>query len=334
MSLAGPIDTASSQTGQSAQSALQTVNIKREALDWRVYEQLDIPFSGAGEHVYFFVEKENLNTADVASALAKACNVPMAFVGYAGLKDKRGITRQWFSVPQPDNHWPLDQPDMRCLSIERHAKKLRRGQHQANYFEIRLTDTTQLDAITEGRLEGCYPNYFGPQRTSQSNVQQALGWLAKGQWGTKTRNDRRKSKSKNTRGGWHMSVLRSLLFNEVLRKRVDLGNYAEVMEGDVLDVLDQGLPTGPLWGRGRSATKGAALEVEQLALQAHADTCEALEFTGVDQARRALAMQPQNLRIESIERDVQLLSFSLPPGAYATALLASVFNVVDHSRLA
>lgn len=318
---------------------MQTVHIKREALDWRVYEQLDMNFSGAGEHVYFFVEKENLNTADVVSALAKACDIPKNFVGYAGLKDKRGITRQWYSVPQPENHWPLDQPDIRCLRIERHSKKLRRGQHQANYFEIRLTDTPQLDASSEALLGGCYPNFFGPQRTSPSNVKQALSWLAKGQWGTtlgtkggaKTRNDRKKSRSNNSRGGWHMSVLRSLLFNEVLGKRVDLGNYAEVMEGDV---LLQGLPTGPLWGRGRSATTGAALEVEQLALQAHAETCEALEFTGVEQARRPLAMQPQDLRIESIEQEVQLLRFSLPPGAYATALLASVFNVVDHSRAA
>jgi tRNA pseudouridine13 synthase len=247
------------------------------------------------------------------------------------LKDKRGITRQWFSVPQPGDQWPLDHPDIRCLGTERHLKKLRRGEHQANYFEIKLTETPPIDADLEARIAGCYPNFFGQQRTSESNVQQALRWLAKGQWGTKTRSNRRKSKSNSGRRGWHMSVLRSLLFNEVLAKRVELGNYAEVIEGDV---LVQGLPTGPLWGRGRSATVGAALEVEQLALQAHADTCEALEFTGVDQARRQLAMQPQNLRVESIDKSVQLLSFSLPPGAYATALLASVFNVVDHSRLA
>jgi tRNA pseudouridine13 synthase len=324
MSLAG-------QTSTAPWQCTQAVNIKRDVADWCVYEQLDLAFTGAGEHVYFFVEKENLNTADVAAMLAKARDLPLHFVGYAGLKDKRGITRQWFSVPQPDDDWPLDQPDIRCLAVERHAKKLRRGQHQANYFEIRLTETPPFDASVVERIGGCYPNFFGPQRTSVNNVQQALTWLAKGQWGAKNRANGRRSKSKGGRGGWHMSVLRSLLFNEVLTKRVELGSYALEMQGDVLLA---GLPTGPLWGRGRSATAGAALEIEKLALQAHADTCEALEFTGVDQARRQLAVQPHKLHIESVAENVQLLSFSLPPGAYATALLANTFNVIDHSSLA
>ena len=319
----------------------QTVHIKHEPRDWRVYENLGFAFTGEGEHAYFLVEKENLNTVDVASALARACNVPLHFVGFAGLKDKRAITRQWFSVPQSGDNWPLDLPDIRCLASERHAKKLRRGQHESNYFEIRLTKTHSLAPSLEAKIADCFPNYFGPQRTSQSNVKQALAWLAKGQWGAqrgegdrstdhKRNNRRRKSRAGNGRGGWHLSVLRSLLFNEVLTRRVDLGNYGQAIEGDV---LHEGVPTGPLWGRGRSASGGVALQVEQEALHAYADTCEALEFAGVDQARRNLAVYPQGLHIETVEDDVQLLSFSLPPGAYATSLLANAVSVVDDSKL-
>ena len=74
------------------------VHIKSSVDAWRVNERLCIPFAGHGEHAYFYVEKSNLNTLDVARQLAQICGVPLMQVGYAGLKDKHGITRQWFSV--------------------------------------------------------------------------------------------------------------------------------------------------------------------------------------------------------------------------------------------
>jgi tRNA pseudouridine13 synthase len=297
-------------------------HIKREPGDWRVSEQLDIDFSGEGEHAYFFVEKENLNTADVAAALARAVRVEPFQVGFAGLKDKHAVTRQWFSVPCLDERWPLDSAaagDMgaRCLAVQRHHKKLRRGQHTLNHFEIRLRDVVLPDAVSLTHLGGHFANFFGPQRTSVSNVSQALAWLA----------NRRKRKDR--RRGWHLSVLRSMLFNEVLKQRVALGNFADQVEGDV---NQEGVATGPLWGRGRSPVTGEAAVIEQTALRVHKDTCEALEFAGVDQARRKLVETPQAFVQQRLGGNDLMLSFALPPGAYATALLAATFDIVDDSR--
>ena len=52
-------------------------------------------------------------------------------VGYAGLKDRYAITRQWFSVYLPKGETPdltqLQHPEFKVLSQRRHVKKLRPG---------------------------------------------------------------------------------------------------------------------------------------------------------------------------------------------------------------
>lgn len=306
---------------------LPVAHIKRRPADWRVSEQLDLVFTGAGEHAYFYVEKECLNTADVAAALAQACEVPGHFVGYAGLKDKHAVTRQWFSVPSAEDEWPLELAGARCLQVQRHSKKLRRGQHTLNRFEICLSGLLNDDDPQLDRLGEVFPNYFGPQRTSTSNISQARQWLAKGQWGS-ARPGRPRQRTSGGRRGWHLSVLRSMLFNKVLEQRVRLHNYAQMIDGDV---AQQGLPTGPLWGRGRSASSGRAQEIERCALADWADTCEALEYTGLNQARRKLAERPHEFVSEISANGEMLLRFALPPGVFATTLLANNLQFVDDS---
>src|SRR5258706_13704430 len=53
---------------------------------------------GAGEHLYVFVEKEGVNSDDVADALLRATGRARGDVGYAGRKDRIAIARQWISV--------------------------------------------------------------------------------------------------------------------------------------------------------------------------------------------------------------------------------------------
>ena len=59
------------------------------------------PPCGEGEHIWLDVEKNGANTAFVAQQLAEAAGVQERDVGYAGLKDRHAITRQWFSIYLP-----------------------------------------------------------------------------------------------------------------------------------------------------------------------------------------------------------------------------------------
>src|SRR5690606_10699380 len=75
--------------------------LKETAEDFQVDEVLDIPLSGAGEHLWLWVEKRNLNTEEAARRIARAAGVPLKLVSYAGLKDRQALTRQWFSLHLP-----------------------------------------------------------------------------------------------------------------------------------------------------------------------------------------------------------------------------------------
>ncbi|MBU2322980.1 MAG: tRNA pseudouridine(13) synthase TruD, partial [Gammaproteobacteria bacterium] len=69
--------------------------LKAIAEDFQVDEVLNIDLSGAGEHLWLWVEKRELNTEDAARRLARAAGVPLRAISYAGLKDRQALTRQW-----------------------------------------------------------------------------------------------------------------------------------------------------------------------------------------------------------------------------------------------
>ena len=68
---------------------------------FRVTEVLDIALSGEGEHLWLLIEKRNLNTEEVAKSLARLAGLKILDVSYAGLKDRKAVTRQWFSLQLP-----------------------------------------------------------------------------------------------------------------------------------------------------------------------------------------------------------------------------------------
>ena len=303
-------------------------HIKRNPADFVVREDLGFAPAGSGEHVFYLVRKEGCNTVDVARALADALEVSTGDIGYAGRKDRHAITEQWFSAVTDQDVWPCSLPGVECLRSARHTRKLRRGQHRGNQFVLRLRETNADAELQLRALSAGFPNYFGAQRLSPSNVEQALEWLAQQHLGPDRTSRRRRKPARDGRRGWQLSVLRSMLFNSVVAARVARGNADQSIAGDVL--VDD-VATGPLWGRGRSDASGLALEIEQEALQDYADVCASLEYSGLNQDRRAIWVVPENLQIQTVESGVVELSFALPAGAYATSMLEHVVNVVDDS---
>ncbi len=204
---------------------------------------------------------------------------------------------------------------MAVLAGGRDERKLRRGELAGNRFEIRLRELSGAD--WRDRLERVFesgaPNYFGPQRFGGDNLERALAWLPV----------RRRRSISPFKRGLYLSVLRSLLFNAVLARRVQERTWRTLLPGDV--DLD-GMPTAPLWGRGRTATEGAALEAESAALAPFSDVLDGLEHAGVDQARRSLVLLPRKPWVAE-EDGVVRLGFELPPGGYATSLLREVFEL-------
>jgi tRNA pseudouridine13 synthase len=310
-----------------ASGASATLKLLNE--DFSVTElPLQLP-CGEGEHLWLDIEKNGANTAFVAQQLAAAAGVNEWDAGYAGLKDRHAITRQWFSIYLPKGETPdltqLQHPDFKVLAQSRHVKKLRPGDLQGNRFRIVLRDVTgDRDAI-EANLKAVasqgVPNYFGAQRFGHDggNVEQGRAMLARE---IRVRNPKKK--------GIYLSAVRSFVFNEVLALRIQQGLWGKTLPGDVMD--EAGRPTGPLWGRGRVSTTDQAQALENGVAERHATLCDGMEHAGLDQERRALVASPADMAWEWPQGDQLVLAFSLPAGTYATAVLNEILSTTEPDR--
>jgi tRNA pseudouridine13 synthase len=309
--------------------------IRTEIDDFDVTEELGFEFSGDGEHDYLFIEKRAANTEWVSRQLATHAHVPVRDIGYAGMKDRHAVSRQWFSVPRwhaPD--WDrLDVEGVRVLDLQRHHRKLRRGAHRRNRFRIVMRGALPQDDILRERLAtiaSCgVPNYFGEQRFGRGGGNVALI----SDWAGGKRLPRHKRSIA-------ISAARSYLFNEFLDSRVSARTWNRLLPGDLanldgsgsvfaVDQLDGALtrrceqmdihPAGALFGDGSIAT-GAS--------DAHGDWLTALSRARVKPGNRSL-----RLRIADFEwtagADSLVLGFALARGAFATSVLREIAMVED-----
>ncbi len=154
--------------------------IKQADEDFRVEEvPLYLP-SGSGEHTYFEIEKVGVATMAAIDAIARKLGVPARSIGYAGLKDRKGITRQTLSVAavDPEQVSQLQLRGIEVLRVSRHTNKLRLGHLLGNRFKIRVRNVSE-DA--ESRLRDLLPrlvwipNFFGPQRFGSRGVAHFIG---------------------------------------------------------------------------------------------------------------------------------------------------------------
>ena len=314
--------------------------------DFRVVELDAFESSGSGEHLLLTVEKRGMNTAFAAKLLAQWAGIDEAGIGYAGLKDRHAVTAQRFSVHLPKKVAPdiaaLESDELRVLAHAWHAKKLPRGALAGNRFVLTLRELQGNRDAIESRLQAIsargVPNYFGEQRFGRGgdNIGNALAMFG----GRRVAREQR---------GHLLSAARSQLFNRVLGARVLAGNWDAVLDGEVWmldgsrsvfgpepfdDILGARLaafdihPTAPLWGSGelRSTGGAAALETAALADAESLALRAGLEAAGLRQERRATRLRPQSLEWEWEWREKEALElrFALPPGAYATTVLAEL----------
>ncbi|AEF23365.1 tRNA pseudouridine(13) synthase TruD [Pseudomonas fulva] len=321
--------------------------LKATAEDFQVDEVLDIELSGAGEHLWLWVEKRGLNTEDAARRLARAAGVPIRLISYAGLKDKQALTRQWFSLHLPGKHDPdlsaAQDDTLTILKQVRHSRKLQRGAHAANGFTLRLTQLKAEQAALEQRLQAIseqgIPNYYGAQRFGfeGGNVAHARHFAERGELPEK-RNVRSRV----------LSAARSFLFNRVLAERVAAGTWNQALPGDLLAFTDSRSffaageaecqdprlaeldlhPTGPLWGEGASPSQGATLDVEQRVAAAEPQLAAWLAQADMAHERRILRLPISGLTWHYPEPDILQLEFVLPAGCFATALVREIVELL------
>ncbi|MEC4748063.1 tRNA pseudouridine(13) synthase TruD [Methylomicrobium sp. Wu6] len=314
--------------------------------DFIVEETLGFEPSGAGEHAFLQIRKTGENTEYVARQLARFAEIRQRDIGFAGLKDRHAVTTQWFSVwlpGKPDPDWAVfASASIEVLQVVRHARKLQRGVLAGNRFQLLVRDWRGDRDKADARLAAIkaqgIANYFGAQRFGHQgrNVEQALR-LFQG-----------KKVSRELRG-IYLSAARSFLFNQLLAARVAAQNWNRPLPGDVYmfdkshsrfkaDAQDQDIagrvsagaihPTGVLWGQGDSGVSGEALALEMEAIERFSELVRGLQNSGVEIERRPLRVNVPDLAWRFADDQLHL-SFSLPAGSYATALLREVIDWDD-----
>ena len=318
---------------------------KQQADDFLVEEELGFRPDGEGEHEFLYVEKIGLTTAQLQLELAKAFRLPVQKVSYAGLKDKLGITRQWFSI-----HSGLKSPavelnelpvGVRVLERLRNQRKLQRGSHRGNRFHVSLRSCVALADQWQQRVHDIaaigVPNYFGPQRFGRNNLEQVCAWFADESRAPRARNQR----------SMLLSSARSFIFNAVLSDRVGQQSWNRALPGEEWALsgstrtfadsqadavtLEQRLrefdihPTGPLWGEGGNKTADVVAALETSVIARYPELTQGLQRHGLLQERRPLRLQVLDLQSE-LNGDVLTLRFRLGRGSYATAVLRELVN--------
>lgn len=315
--------------------------------DFRVEEIPLISLQGEGSHLWLEVEKTGANTNWVAGQLARCAGVKGRDVGFAGMKDRHGVTRQWFSIAMQEardddwSSWSIQ--GVRLLQAERHTRKLRRGALAGNRFEIVVREfagesAEVLDRSGRAVAEGL-PNYFGPQRFGHGgrNVERARAWLCGG------------ARIRRNQRSIYLSAARSYLFNRVLSARVERADWNRLLDGEMASLdgsravfsctlpdaeLERRCaefdihPSGPLPGRERGGPEREAKALEDDLLADERPLVDALAAAGVEAGRRSLRFRPAGLEC-AVDKDVLTLRFELPPGCYATSLLRELVSVQD-----
>lgn len=298
--------------------------------------------SGSGEHLYVRVRKRGMTTRDAALSLSRAAGVQERDIGYAGMKDKHGVTSQWLSLPgnakAPDG-WALP-PELTLLESSRHGNKLRTGHLRGNRFRIGLTGTAPgaaenaraILALLAGRG---HANYFGTQRFGREgrNLAEALGWLSG--------SERLPRGRERFLVKLYASVVQAEVFNRYATKRLEAG-VERLLSGEVVRLAGAGASfvvkdveaeaprlaardlclTGPMPGPKMRAAEAAASELEASVLAELGLGEAALKELGrhAPGTRRDLLVPLEDAKV-SEETDRLVLEFGLPAGSYATGVV-------------
>ncbi|MGZ3437968.1 MAG: tRNA pseudouridine(13) synthase TruD [Polyangia bacterium] len=320
--------------------------------DFVVDELPAYPPSGEGGHTFLRIEKRGLTTAEAVARLARALGAKQNEAGTAGQKDRQALTRQWISLPDVDPARALatSAEGVRVLEAARHGHKLRTGHLHGNRFSLTLRGVVpdglaRAQAIVARLVEHGLANYFGQQRFGARGDNAARGkQLLSAKSGARiSPNERRML----------ISAYQSELFNRYLDARIVDALVDQPLAGDVLKKTDTGgrftvddtpaalddargrlaaravVVTGPMLGhKMMSPPPGTPSRAREDALLASEGIdAESFKVLGrlAEGTRRPLLVPVEGAAVRAGDTaDAIVLELTLPPGAYATVLLAEV----------
>lgn len=299
--------------------------------------------SGAGEHLYLWIEKRDMGAEYFQRQIAQRLNIPTGEIGTAGMKDRRAVTRQWVSVPvrcEPQLA-QLEGDGLAVLKVTKHGNKLRPGHLRGNRFGIVLRNvasTEGLAACVEMIQQQGLPNYYGTQRFGRDQETLRIGWAMLHGERVKVGHFLRKLA---------LSAVQSALFNRYVSQRLQDGFFRQALNGDAMGKWPGGgmfvssdpvteqtrfdqreiVHMGPMFGSRMRAAEGEAHQREMKLLEEYQLTLDHFHAGGklLEGTRRHNLIYVEELQWTAQDGAVTL-KFTLPAGSYATVLLAELMK--------
>ena len=122
-----------------------------------------------GLYRYYLLEKRGIETLSLLNYLAKKEHIPFPAIGFAGLKDKHAITKQYLTIPKKYTFNSLQEKNFKLSFLGFVEEPLQLGDLKENKFLITVRCLKKKDlekiSLAEGDLKAYgVLNYFDSQR--------------------------------------------------------------------------------------------------------------------------------------------------------------------------
>lgn len=260
-----------------------------------------------GRYALYLLKKKNLSTKSCINLLSEILGIDTSLIRFAGLKDKKAITYQYITIKDAKELY-IKKKNVELSFIKYVNAPMNIGELKANKFRITLHNCKHLEylKIIDILNNTGMPNFFGPQR-----------------FGKKGKNWKRGKKiivSRQYTSKEHAKFLiqsyQSLLFNATLRMYIK--QYKKPLFKQV-----------PLPGFKTKLDNSRFSKLLKEVLNEEHVQLSDFRINGLTcmGSMRNAFIKP--LIKYEIKEDTVVLTFSLPPGAYATVLLYEVCDFLD-----
>ena len=143
--------------------------IKADASDFYVEEVAELNLSDDGDFLIIKVEKRNWDTLNFVRVLSNALGISQKRISFAGTKDKRALTVQYFSIygVKREEVEKINLKDAKIEVVGYARRAIQLGDLFGNIFRIKVHNCRNGELFEETRdelIEKGTPNFFGLQR--------------------------------------------------------------------------------------------------------------------------------------------------------------------------
>ena len=308
--------------------------IKDKPEDFIVKEVSVIESGIEGNFSYFIMKKKDINTIDAVQRIADFLRLPNKHIGFAGNKDKKAVTEQYISVPAGHEKRlaGFKSRGIELVFAGKGQHRISLGDLKGNNFEIIVRECSR-----EPRKLDSFINYFGEQRFSENNIKMGR-YILKGKLEKAAMINREREVLEHLKKhpkdyvGALKKLPKKLLTLYINAYQSYLWNIAvkEYLKKAGKDSFDKDLSVEVI-GFGTEFKDSKIKEIyihimgkEKITLRDF--VVRRMPELSSEGDIRKVSVEPENLKIERIDKKTYNLSFFLPKGCYATELIRQMFE--------